>query len=218
MRTTNLLFLRGYTGGAPKAFGNGRIAKVSVATNRSWIDKTTGERVEKTDWVTVTILDEQDAKFALANVRKGSPVYAECAWGNRHTRRTEGPFTRSISLRRSLTCWRHRRLRPRSVSRNSIHASGVECDRLEKPGAPRSRSRSTCPSIQASRRLTTSGRACSTSAVLLLDVERSATSTSFCNKHGQAGAWRAADRGGGGRRLAVRGLGVKGLPEPRFAG
>src|SRR5271157_2251070 len=78
MRTTNLLILRGYTGGAPKAFGNGRIAKVSVATNRSWIDKTTGDRVEKTDWVTVTILNEQDAKFALANVRKGSPIYAEC--------------------------------------------------------------------------------------------------------------------------------------------
>ena len=78
MRTTNLLILRGYTGGAPKAFSSGRIAKVSVATNRSWIDKTTGDRVEKTDWVTVTILNEQDAKFALANVRKGSPVYAEC--------------------------------------------------------------------------------------------------------------------------------------------
>lgn len=78
MRTTNLLILRGYTGGAPKAFGNGRIAKVSVATNRSWTDKTTGDRVEKTDWVTVTILNEQDAKFALANVRKGSPIYAEC--------------------------------------------------------------------------------------------------------------------------------------------
>ena len=29
MRTTSLLILRGYTGGAPKAFGNGRIAKVS---------------------------------------------------------------------------------------------------------------------------------------------------------------------------------------------
>ena len=78
MRSTNLLILRGYTGGAPKAFGNGRIAKVSVATNRSWIDKTTGDRGEKTDWVTVTILNEQDAKFALANVRKGSPIYAEC--------------------------------------------------------------------------------------------------------------------------------------------
>ena len=81
MRTTNLLILRGYTGGAPKAFGAGRIAKVSVATNRSWTDKTTGDRIEKTDWVTVTILNEHDAKFALANVRKGSPVYAECRVG-----------------------------------------------------------------------------------------------------------------------------------------
>ena len=78
MRTTNLLILRGYCGGAPKAFANGKIAKVSVATNRNWIDKVTGDRVEKTDWVTVTILNERDAKFALANVRKGSPIYAEC--------------------------------------------------------------------------------------------------------------------------------------------
>src|SRR5271166_458678 len=130
MRTTNLLILRGYTGGAPKAFGNGRIAKVSVATNRSWIDKTTGDRVEKTDWVTVTILNEQDAKFALANVEKALLSTPSAAWRNRHTRRTEGPFTASILLQRSLTCWRLRRLRPRSMSRNSIHASGVECDRL----------------------------------------------------------------------------------------
>ena len=77
MRTTNHLILRGDTGGAPRTFGNGRIAKVSVATNRSWIDKTTGDRVEKIGWVMVTILNEQEAKIALANVRKGSPVYTE---------------------------------------------------------------------------------------------------------------------------------------------
>src|SRR6516165_550108 len=113
MRTTNLLILRGYTGGAPKAFGNGKIAKVSVATNRSWIDKTTGDRVEKTDWVTVTILNEHDAKFALANVRKGSPVYAECRVAESSYRKDGRTFTASISLQRSLTCWRLRRLRPR---------------------------------------------------------------------------------------------------------
>ena len=39
MRTTNLFILRGYVGQEPKAFDNGKIAKVNVATNRSWTDK-----------------------------------------------------------------------------------------------------------------------------------------------------------------------------------
>jgi single-strand DNA-binding protein len=64
MQTTNLLILRGYTCGAPKGFSNGRIAKVSVATNRSWIDKTTGDRVEKTDWV-----DGHDSQRAGRKIR-----------------------------------------------------------------------------------------------------------------------------------------------------
>jgi single-strand DNA-binding protein len=78
MRTTNLFILRGYVGQEPKAFDNGKIAKVSVATNRSWIDKKSRERIEKTDWITVTVLNERDAAFVLKNVRKGAPIYAEC--------------------------------------------------------------------------------------------------------------------------------------------
>jgi single-strand DNA-binding protein len=78
MRTTNLFILRGYVGQEPKAFDNGKIAKVSVATNRSWTDKKSRERIEKTDWVTVTVLNERDAVFVLKNVRKGAPIYAEC--------------------------------------------------------------------------------------------------------------------------------------------
>ena len=119
MRTTNLLILRGYTGGAPKAFGNGRIAKVSVATNRSWIDKTTGDRVEKTDWVTVTILNEQDAKFALANVRKGSPIYAECRVAELSYQK-DGRTIYGVDIVAEVfrTRRRLRRLRSRSMPRN----------------------------------------------------------------------------------------------------
>jgi len=78
MRTTNLFILRGYVGQDPKPFDSGKIAKVSVATDRSWVDKKSGERIEKTDWVPVTILNERDAQFVLKNVRKGAPIYAEC--------------------------------------------------------------------------------------------------------------------------------------------
>ncbi len=75
MRTMNLFILRGRVGQAPKAFN--RAAKISVATDRAWIDGK-GERREETDWVTVTILNEKSAEWALTNIAKGDGVYAEC--------------------------------------------------------------------------------------------------------------------------------------------
>ncbi len=75
MRTTNLFILRGHVGQAPKAFG--QTAKVNVATDRSWTDAK-GQRQEATDWVTVSLLNEKMAAWAMANVAKGDPVYAEC--------------------------------------------------------------------------------------------------------------------------------------------
>lgn len=75
MRTTNLFIVRGRVGQTPKAFN--KAAKVSVATDRSWTDSK-GERREETDWVTVTILNEKSAEWAIANIAKGDGVYAEC--------------------------------------------------------------------------------------------------------------------------------------------
>ena len=75
MRTTNLFILRGRVGQSPKAFG--KAAKVNVATDRFRTDAE-GKRQEETDWVTVTLLNEKVAAWALANVRKGDGVYAEC--------------------------------------------------------------------------------------------------------------------------------------------
>ena len=39
---------------------------------------TKGERREETHWVTVTILNEKAAQWAIANIAKGDAVYAEC--------------------------------------------------------------------------------------------------------------------------------------------
>lgn len=75
MKTTNLFILRGRVGQAPKAFG--RTAKVHVATDRSWTDRD-GKRQDETDWVTVSLLNERVAAWAMANVAKGDAVYAEC--------------------------------------------------------------------------------------------------------------------------------------------
>ena len=75
MRTTNLFIVRGRVGQPPKAFN--KAAKIHVATDRVWFDAK-GERHDETDWVTVTILNEKSAEWAIANVGKGDAVYAEC--------------------------------------------------------------------------------------------------------------------------------------------
>jgi len=75
MRTTNILYLRGYVGQDPKAFG--KTCKVDIATNRVWKDKK-GDTNKETDWNTVTILNEKTAEWVMANVKKGDPVYTEC--------------------------------------------------------------------------------------------------------------------------------------------
>ena len=74
MRSTNHLFLRGHVGQTPKKVG--KVAKVSVATNRTWYDDD-NKKKEQTDWVTVTILSEKIANWVLENVKKGDPVYVE---------------------------------------------------------------------------------------------------------------------------------------------
>ena len=78
MRSTNLFIVRGHVGADAKGFDGGKFAKVSVATNRIWFDRETRERKEAVDWVTLTILNEKIAKWALENIKKGDPVYAEC--------------------------------------------------------------------------------------------------------------------------------------------
>ena len=75
MRTTNLFIVRGRVGQAPKAFG--RTARINVATDRVWTDAK-GLRQEETEWVTISLLNKKIAAWALANVGKGDPVYAEC--------------------------------------------------------------------------------------------------------------------------------------------
>ena len=78
MRSTNLFIVRGHVGADAKGFDGGKVTKFSVATNRDWIDRETRERKEAVDWVTLTVLNEKIAKWALENIKKGDPVYAEC--------------------------------------------------------------------------------------------------------------------------------------------
>lgn len=84
--SVNKAIVLGYLGDKPKISGtsNGkRVAQLSVATNESWRDKTTGERREATDWHRVVIFDEKLIEVADKYLKKGSHVYIEGAMKTR---------------------------------------------------------------------------------------------------------------------------------------
>lgn len=61
-----------------KTFSNGgKIVSLRVACSESWKDKHSGERKERTEWVSVSIQNEGLAKVAEQYLRKGSKVYIE---------------------------------------------------------------------------------------------------------------------------------------------
>jgi len=56
--------------------GGSAVVNVSVATNESWKDKSTGENVEKTEWHRIVIFGKL-AEIAAQYLKKGSQVYFE---------------------------------------------------------------------------------------------------------------------------------------------
>ena len=55
----------------------GKIVSLRIATSESWRDKDSGERKERTEFHSVSILSEPLAKIAEQYLRKGSTVYIE---------------------------------------------------------------------------------------------------------------------------------------------
>jgi single-strand DNA-binding protein len=59
-----------------RTFSNGnKVCNLRLAVSESWKDKNTGERKEKTEWVSVAIFSEGLARVADQYLRKGSKVY-----------------------------------------------------------------------------------------------------------------------------------------------
>ena len=52
------------------------VSNLSVATSESWTDKSSGERVEKTEWHRVTFFD-REAEVLHQYGRKGKKIYVE---------------------------------------------------------------------------------------------------------------------------------------------
>ncbi len=52
------------------------VCNVAIATSRSWKDKTSGEKMEETEWHRVVFFDRM-AEIAGEYLKKGRPVYVE---------------------------------------------------------------------------------------------------------------------------------------------
>lgn len=80
MASLNKVTLIGRLGADPesKSFQNGgKVVNLRLACSESWKDKNSGERKERTEWVTVAIFSEGIAGVAERYLRKGSQCYVE---------------------------------------------------------------------------------------------------------------------------------------------
>ena len=72
-----------------RTFQNGnRVRNLRLAVSESWKDKSTGERKEQTEWVSVAIFSEGLARVAEQYLRKGSKV---CVRGKMTARKWQDP-------------------------------------------------------------------------------------------------------------------------------
>jgi single-strand DNA-binding protein len=55
----------------------GKVCNLRIATSETWKDRNTGERRERTEWHSVSILSEGLVRVAEQYLRKGSKVYIE---------------------------------------------------------------------------------------------------------------------------------------------
>lgn len=80
MASLNKVTLIGRLGADPesKSFQNGgKVVNLRLACSERWKDKNSGERKERTEWVTVAIFSEGIAGVAERYLRKGSQCYIE---------------------------------------------------------------------------------------------------------------------------------------------
>jgi single-strand DNA-binding protein len=79
MASVNKVILIGNLGKDPEvryAPSGSAICNITVATSRTWKDKTTGEKQEETEWHRVVFYDRL-AEIAGEYLKKGRPVYVE---------------------------------------------------------------------------------------------------------------------------------------------
>ena len=78
--SVNRVILVGNLGKDPDvrhAQNGNKIVNMSVAVSESWVDKNSGERKEKVEWIRCVVFDERLADVAEKYLKKGAKVYLE---------------------------------------------------------------------------------------------------------------------------------------------
>ena len=78
--SVNKVLLIGRLGADPeiKQMVNGKsVARLSLATSKSWKDKNTGEKKEKTEWHRIVVFNEGLVNVVQQYLKKGAQVYIE---------------------------------------------------------------------------------------------------------------------------------------------
>ncbi len=77
-----------------------KLAAFSLATNESWTDKRSGERVERTEWHRIVVFNEALAELVEKFVGKGDKLYVEGTLRTREWEDSEGVrrYTTEITL------------------------------------------------------------------------------------------------------------------------
>jgi single-strand DNA-binding protein len=65
-----------------------KVANLRIATSEQWTDRASGEKRERTEWHTVSVLDQNAVQYAQDYLKKGSKVYIE---GRIETRKWQAP-------------------------------------------------------------------------------------------------------------------------------
>jgi single-strand DNA-binding protein len=93
MSDLNEATITGYLGRDPesKSMNNGgTVVSFSVASNESWMDSRSGQRVNKTEWHNIVIFNEALGQIAIKYARKGSRILVKGAIQTRKWRDSEG--------------------------------------------------------------------------------------------------------------------------------
>lgn len=78
--SVNRVILIGNLGAGPEIRrlpSGGSVANLRLACSESWRDKNTGERKERTEWVNVTVFNDNLVRVIEQFTRKGSKLYIE---------------------------------------------------------------------------------------------------------------------------------------------
>lgn len=75
-----------------------KVANMRLAVSESWRDKSSGERKEKTEWISISVFSEGLVKVVEQYLKKGAQVYVSGSWQTRKWQDQSGADRYSTEL------------------------------------------------------------------------------------------------------------------------